>query len=291
MKEGEELIFSYDAKRLQISFSPEIRERGMHWRHDDYVLADLLAWLRSFNLKIQNIRDSFGIKSSVYPEKVTTKELIKVTSEVVSYQKYEDFKQQIEVLQNRYKLTTNWYLSLTSAVVFNTLLVPVDDVIHVHFPDPDLSKDNIKKSKKSKNLLSMSSGLLNSPEMRRARSAFDLYEHPSIFFTRKTSSDELKKWIDKNTHLLKAIQFGLPERKVYKRNSKTIFWGRVAWIFRQDGVRSWSKIQKLVDKECERIIEEQGEEGNKDLLNPPSNIELRKYFERFIESLQKIDIN
>ncbi|MFH1792136.1 MAG: hypothetical protein ABH819_00645 [Patescibacteria group bacterium] len=288
IKNVSDLVFVDDKIRLNIAFSPEIAEGFGKHDKSDYIFADILIWLKSFNLKIKKIRSKYKIVPSEYPKKPTVEELIELFLKKINYEKYKEFEKDISQIQNDYHLTENWTLSLRIAVVTDTLLVPASETIHFHYPDYEIEKTG-KKKNSPKTLLKLSASILDSPEIQKMDTAMKLSKYPSIYFTRKISIGELKKWIDANKSVIRSIQHRLPSKKYFKRDYKTLFWGKIAWIFKQDGVNSWAEISKLVQKEADQIIEEQGEKDNKYLLNLPDDIEIRKCYKRFINSLQSAE--
>jgi DNA-binding transcriptional MerR regulator len=280
IKNENELVFNEDENRLTIHFSPEISEGYRKYDKSDYIFADILSWLKSFNLEIKAIRKKYNITPTDYPKKPTVESLIELLFQKIGYEKYRKLDRDIIKLQNDYCLTDNWILSLRIAVITNALLVPASETIHIHYPSYET---------KQKTSLKRLPNILYSPEVRKLDNVMRLAKYPSIYFSRKTSPEELKKWVDKNKKLIRAIQNKLPSKKRVKRDTKTLFWGKIVWIFKQDGIRPLAEISRRIQSEAERIIDEQGEEGNEELCCPPTAVELRKYYERFLESLQKAE--
>jgi hypothetical protein len=135
-----------------------------------------------------------------------------------------------------------------------------------------------------RNLLSIA----NSPEIKRAGEIARITSFPGIYFTRQVSIDELKKWINKNRDIIRAIQYKLPKQKIIKRNQRTLFWGQVAWILKQDGINSWAKMRDYIDKMNKEKPFVKEEESDPVFDPLPTEIDLAKYYTYFVESLKQL---
>ena len=114
----------------------------------------------------------------------------------------------------------------------------------------------------------------------------NLIKYPGIYFTYNTSIDELKKWINKNKNLIRAIQAKLPKKRHIKRTDKSLYWGQTVWILKQDGVSSWSKMSKIIEGFIQKALREDPNELDYDQAPEPT--ELEKYYNRFLKSLSSI---
>jgi hypothetical protein len=160
------------------------------------------------------------------------------------------------------------------------ILVPPKTIpIQVHIPDYEPIKEEELKTLSS---------ILSSPSITRARKLMRITSYPSIYFTQKVTIDELKKWIDKNKKLVRIIQNRLPVRRIIKRNDKTLFWGQIAWIYKQDGINSWSSMVKKIELMIESYKKEglipEESEAFSDVA--PEPVDLAKYYYRFVKSLE-----
>ena len=180
-------------------------------------------------------------------------------------------------------MTENWTFPIRVAIFTNAMLVPISENFRLHIPEPMPYKNatNVKDIRKL-------SSIYDDPAIKRASRAMDLYKYPSIYFTHKISAEELIQWLKSNRKTFNNIQQCLPKKKKLKISKETLFWGKIAWIIKQDGVESWIGVQNKIDEYVDRIIEDEGEKGNKHLLKRPDNVELRRYYKRFIKYLQKL---
>jgi len=287
------IVFSDFEHRMNVEFSPEILETRLGFDAKDIQLAHLFIWLESFNNDIQSIRKKHGISVIQYPHEATVDQLVELFVKEIDYEKYHAYSNDFHKMLVKYRLTENWFLSLNIAVLTHTLLVPAKLHICVHIPEKEISIQTIKKEAKSKNLKDLAKGfaesVFNDPEIKRMQFLKDLGKYPSIYFTYNTSPDELIKWINKNRRLIRYIQRDLPKKHMIKRlrEEKTLFWGQMAWILKQDNVASWSEMTDILDK----MIERSADNGDNSPFNEafaPSGIELEKYYTRFEESLKNL---
>lgn len=289
MKDGDSLIFDNFEKRLEIHFSPEIEETKRGFNRSDYTLAQLLTWLKSFNELILAVRKEINFTTPLpFPKNANVDELVDFTFKALDNEKREIVFNKAKVIAKKYHLTDNWEFSIELAILTHTFLVPAKDVpIRVHLPSYFYPEE--KKADSEKNLKTLGSSL-SSPEIMRARAAMRIIGYPAIYLTGQVSVDELKKWINTNRELIRVMQSRLPKRKVLKRDDKTLFWGQVVWILRQEGFRSWSKmvgrIEELIEDNKKEGMTQEESEHYADI--PPEPQELEKYYTRFIESLTDI---
>ena len=279
-REGECLIYDNDDKRLDIRFSPEILRIKREPDSSESIQTELLSWLKSFNERIQKIRSAYSLNTEIYLDDQNEDMLISNIYKIIS-KSYSVIVAEIDKIKDDYKLSDNWDLSIRSALAFNVLLIPPD--LHIFLNFPDKLKNN--EQNKHKTLLSV----VNDPAIRRVQKALDLVSKPGIYFNRVTSCDELKKWIDKNSKYIRAMQIGMPTNQTLRSERMSLFWGKIAWIWLSDGVKSWADMARKVEKDTDKYVLEHGEAGNEEILIPPDGIALEKYYTRFLSYLKKID--
>lgn|GEM_PF-3430426 len=275
-----DLVFQDFEHRLDLHFSPEITESGRGYDKNDFILAGLLTWHRQFNKRILEIRQQVGITVPVeYPKNPSSIQIIKLLSGFGSDIAHTILDESKKIAVD-FRLTEEWELSIVTAIVHNVILVPPKTIpIQVHIPDYEPIKEEELKTLSS---------ILSSPSITRARKLMRITSYPSIYFTQKVTIDELKKWIDKNKKLVRIIQNRLPVRRIIKRNDKTLFWGQIAWIYKQDGINSWSSMVKKIELMIESYKKEglipEESEAFSDVA--PEPVDLAKYYYRFVKSLE-----
>lgn len=287
-----DLIFEDDDRRVDFKLSPEIKSKR-NFHESDFLLAWLLSLSKGFNKALLEIRKQVGLKQPIkYPKDPTVNKLSKLIVLSFDSKRYQYFDSLVENLSRKYQLTENWYLSLRIAVLTNTLLVPPsEEPIFVHIPKvirKSNEKAEIKKTQKPKTIKDLLNQL-NQDLIETRRLIYEMtvvQKYPGIYFTRQVTINELKEWISKNRNLLRAIQYGLPKRRIIKRQKKTLFWGQAVWILKQEGIKSWVKIEK----ELEKILESSKEYlEDEDFASVPITSELQKYYNYFLESLRNLE--
>lgn len=282
-----DLIFDDDVRRLEIHFSPEIFERQMGYDKSDYILVDLLTWLKSFNVRITTIREEYQINVIPYPANPSEKQLLDIIRRHSPRERYEAFFDEIEKIRERYQLTPNWFLSLTSAIFMNTILIPPKlQTVQLYLPE---WYPNDQAGEETHDLHQLSSSIFDSVDMRKAQEMATISKHPTIYFTHKITVDGFKKWIEDNKVLFRAMLRNLPARRVHKREEKARFWGKVAWIFKQEGVKTFSAIVTKIHDEADRYKDREEVKEGDVWYEPPGEIELEKYYQRFIQSLNRVE--
>lgn len=229
----------------EVKLSPEIKSNKDYDKYD-FLMGYLLTTLDSFTSDIKNIRSDLEIKKILrYPRKNNLQELYDLLFSLGVY-KYKLSNSSAIRICKKYKLQANWKLPILSVIYTNTLLIPKRlDSIYL----------NIGSEKK----------------------------YPSIEFTAKTSTNELKKWIGKNKYLIELAQKDLPVKRKPKVDPTTLVWGHIVWIIRKSGVKSWTKISEKIDRKFRESENEVFEIYGKTEAPIPS--ELQKYYTRFLDSL------
>lgn len=256
----------------EIKLSPDVKSRS-DYEESDYLLAYLLSALRSFNSKIKEAREKLMVNRTLsFPKEPT----IGVIYEILyksGQQKYILLKKLATKISDSYQLSENWILSIEVVIVTNTFLVPKKiDPIRIQTP-LDLTEiiDHIKNNSKS-DLIDYFPGLLKS------------LKYPAIYFTSEVSINDIKNWINKNRELLRSLLETLPKRTIPKIHHKTILWGHIAWIYKRDGIQSWTEISDNIQK---RIQSSEGPIFGE--TDAPSPNELKKYYDRFLASLKSLN--
>jgi hypothetical protein len=297
-REDNSLVFEKFEERVDIKLSPEIKSIN-DYEESDYLLADLLSWLKSFHNSLFEIRKELKLQSIFkYPKKPTIKNLVGLIFKLDA-SKRKILESRTRDLLEKYHLTENWEFPIEIAILTHTLLVPPKETgVHLYLPlyfypklQENLEKMKIKKTSPIDGLRRELKRLLKyKSDFAKYRQMMEVVKYPAIYFTRQVSIDELKKWIDKNRSFIRAIQYKLPKRKIIKRTQKALFWGQVAWILKKDGIHSWTKmvekIEELIEHNRERGTIEKESGHFADI--PPEPQDLARYYKRFIESLTYI---
>jgi len=268
----DKLVFEDYKNRLEIHFSPQTTKSN--WDPRDLTLAKILSWSKSFTSSVIEAREKINIKASPYPQKNLLNELIEIFPSLITTDQWSLLTKESEIIANRFNLTENWHFPIETAILFNTLLIPPKEGISIHFPSYFFPEEQ-----KPKKLSEIGGSLFHVPFVIR---------YPAIYFTRQTSINELKKWINDNRELLRNIQYKLPKPKILKIKEDTIFWGQIAWIFRKEKI-SWAKMPEKIEQENKRYLKEAGksEDNEEDYLDIPLPLELEKYYERFLKAIEK----
>ncbi len=274
---NDDLVFDDDKNRLNVKYSPEIVERKSGFDDGDVILVDLLTWLKSFNLYIVKIRNDYKLQIVDYPDKASQKLLVSLVIKYAPKELSDEFFDDIDKLKSRYLLGPNWFLSVLLAIFTNTILIPPKlNSIQLYIPE------NFIK-------LSNSNSLLEDNELRKARQWIEYTKYPAIYFTHKITVNELQVWLKKNKQLFRNIIQNLPTKRVYRRAEKARFWGKIAWIFKQEGVSTWRGIADKINTEVDRYKNMSEIKEDDILFDPPGEIEIEKYYKRFMESLERVD--
>ena len=269
---GDDIIFEEFENRADVHYAPELFG-VVEVSRSNYQVAELLSWLKSFYKQIFAVRLKINVKELLkYPENDSVKDILKKTIFAIPYDFQQILEEESTKIVEHYRLTENWRIPFEIVILTHRLPVPPFlEGISIHLPEYFYNKP--------KNLLELPSAF----ESAYRQGA--VMKYPALYFTRKVSANELVKWLKnpKNRKLFENIQYKLPRQKEIDRDQKTIFWGQVAWILKQDGINSWAKMTKAIEKLLE---------NNQDNLYQiaPEPVEIQKYYERFVESLHKIDI-
>lgn len=268
-KIDDSIVFEDFENRVDIKLSPEITAERQNYSRSNYSFAELLSWSKSF------------YKSLQYPQNPTVENVVNLLfSNAITREKREIVKNCAKELKEKYALPENWEFSFEIAALTNVLLVPPSELIRIHLPR------YFYPSQRNRNDSAL--GLAG-----RIVGEWKILEYPAIYFTRQVTIDELKHWINKNKSLIRAIQYKLPKEKKLKRERKTLFWGQVAWILKLDGIHSWSKmvkmIERLIDNNRKESITQADSEHFEDIAPEPQ--ELEKYYNRFVASITVIQPN
>lgn len=286
-----DLIFENFNNRLKIGLSPEIKERGFEFDNSDTILAELFSWSKSFNQDLVNARKLVSLnKITPYPENSTFDQLIEIVVTSFDNDINTKLKKESQKILEKYALTENWLFYIEVAILTNKLLVPPrQQPIMLHFPPT--KEDLVKEDEHPNNLRGLSS-ILNSPALKRVRESQNLYLHPSIYLTRKVTKNELMSFLSssQNWRFIEAMQSNLPKKKVLRRERKTIFWGQIAWFMKRDGIHSWSKLANEIEKIVERSLKSRPNGIKFDPITDitPEPVELEKYYNRFIQSIENL---
>ncbi len=272
---NEDFVFEDFDKELVLKWSPDIKS-AKDFDKSNYVLAQLLTWSKSFNIAILEARNQLDIVLQAYPKDPTPENLAELYRDMLlSDNKKAAFDKRARAITEDFRITENWILSVELAILTGTLLVPSKDSIKVHLPDYFYPEDNTTK------------GLANKIAMMREGAPVTHY--PAIYFTRRVTVDELKRWINENKSAIRAMQFKLPKPQKIKRGEKTLFWGYVAWLLKRDGFKSWAKMTKAIEQMINRQRAEfKSHQGDHYTDIAPEPVELEKYYNRFMTSLKKL---
>jgi len=297
-EENDVLVFEKFEERVDVKLSPEIKSIN-DYEQSDYLLADLLSWLKSFYESLFEIRKELKLQTPLkYPNRPTIKKLVRLTLNLDS-PKRELLETRAQDLLQKYHLTENWEFSMEMAILTHALLVPPKETgIYLYLPlsfypkiQRNIQKIKIKNATSLNELKKKLTQLLKyQSDFAKYRQMMEVVKYPAIYLTRQTSIDELKKWINENKEIIRVIQKRLPKQKIIKRTQKAVFWGQVAWILKQEGIRSWAKMTEKIEELIQKNRKNNTIDGeNKHFADEiPEPWELSKYYSRFIESLSSL---
>lgn len=273
---NEGLIFEDFEKRVKVEYSSELFGiAGLNKKN--YLIASLLSWLKSFNKKIQIARQRLkSFKIVTYPQNETVENVLRKTIFSLNQEDQNKLKEEAREITANYKLTESWIIPIELVIITNTLIVPPSESIRIHYPD--YFYDEPKK-------YDMSS------QLGAVKRRLEVTNYPALFFTRKVKANELIKWlkVPKNRNLFNSLQFKLPDEPSIKRDENTLFWGQAVWLVKREGENSWVKITSRLE---ELLGNHNENDKNTDAPETvPAPEELKKYYDRFLESLKRVEIN
>lgn len=287
MNKNNSLIISDLENRPSVEFYPDITTR-LQYDNLEYSLAELLTWLRSFNDLLHIARDELQLIKLIHlPKPLTLRVLVSDILLSIPDKKQKLLKNLGQEILIKYKLGDYWATSIEVCILTNVLLAPIKDSIYFHIPE------NLYPIKEKVNIKTGGQGLLKTlsdidyEELSRIN--FLGHEvrmkYPAIILTRYTSPTELKKWITDNAKLLRHIQKHLGQSPTIKIDKRTAFWGKTAWILKEEGINSWTKMVNEIDSWDDKkpII------NDEEILPIPTPNELEKCFTSFYNSLQRIE--
>lgn len=278
MKNDRNVVFRNSNNRLLVTLSPEIKT-GKDYEASDVIFAHLLSWLNSFYNSIYTLRTELGIKTPLsYPSNPTPKNVAALILSLES-NKQNLLEIRSKELIGKYHLATNWAIPMQIVILTHTLLIPYkEEPIKAYIPDDSTPNERVLKGLRS---VSISTVILRERRMK----------YPAIYFTRQVLPNELKKWIDNNTEAIGNMQQKLPNKKDFRRIPRTLFWGQVAWVLKRDGIDSWARMEdEILKMDKEKSFGNNNDSSDeKNIFDLPTAVELEKYYNRFIESLQNIE--
>lgn len=279
MRNAGKLLFRDAEHRLDIQFSPEVRESGLGFDPYDRTMAQFLVSLAELYEGILSVRQVIQLPDVCpYPHNPTVADLVKLIFSVISPDRYDDFRERVISLRNRYRLPENWQLSFQIAVLTDTILIPHQDSgIRVYFPESEKSNG---RHRKPFNALQQSRKIIEN--MRQNPT------YPGIYFTRQDTIDELKGWINQNKDLVRSIQHNLPIHHVIKTERKVLFWGQMAWIVRSMGETRWQRIEGIFDDIFKKQYDHGVEDNDEVTGYAPSYIDLQKCYYSYLETVKTI---
>lgn len=266
---------NYIDNLVSVVISPEVTPQQQNLSEDNFRFAELLTSLESFNEALSDVRRLIELHELLsYPRNPN----IESVADLFFHKPITDKRRAVlrdwaKELRVKYNLPKSWDVPFQIAAITNVLPAPPKDSIGLHLPEnflPDVTRVSNDTSNTKVNI-------------------GRVLEYPAIYFTRQVSIDELKLWINDNKDLIRAIQQRLPENKKVRREPKTLLWGHIAWICRKGGIKSWTRISEKLQtwlnskyEECEEIDDYLGEYA-------PSPGEIKKYHDRYVESLSKLE--
>lgn len=272
---GDNIVFNNIDNRVVVEISPEVTPQKQNLSKDNFRLAELLTLLRSFNKSILKVRQEINLNKLLpYPKKPSVINVVKIFSNKrIDNKAKEILEKWAKELRKKYRLPENWDIPFEIAALTNILPVPPTEAIGIHLPKGFyLNEREI--------IVGFNKGIIRKGTV---------LEYPAIYFTSSVSIDKLKRWINENKSLIRAVQDKLPKEKKLRRKRKTLFWGQVAWIYRKSGM-TWARISRKIEKWMESMQEIDYNE-NKDIIGdaPPGPEELKKYYTRFVDSLRRLE--
>ena len=275
-RESDNIVFDDIANRIVVEISPDATPQKQNFSKDNFELAELLTSLKSFNKSILEVRQQIGLdKPLPYPKSPTIENVVELFfNKSITDEARGILKNWAKELREKYRLSENWGISFRIAVLTNILPAPPSETVGIHLPK------NLSPNKKEA-LVGLAMGKVNEGKV---------LEYPAIYFTRQFSIDELKRWINDNKSLVRALQSKLPKERRLRRKHHTLFWGQMAWMYKKNGMKSWThmskKLQELLDSK-----QKDNENNNEDFPgdNAPEPGELRKHYVRFIRFLRELE--
>jgi len=272
MKKNEEKIINKNFENVvKIDFSPEAKKHGVD--ENDYILAELFSFLKSFYDFLEKTRKKIGINQPINYSNQSLEEILKNLEE----NQKKDLYYEVLFFLKKYRLPKKWENSLIYAVLTHTLIVPPkeeEEEIKLYLPNFIYNLFFFENKKGIDELTQKLRHELVKTEIRR-----DLLSHPAIFFKREISLRELIKWLRKNWKYLKVYFSLLPKKISFKIHRNNIFNAQLVWILREEGLR-WCEIEKLINdqKKFPDIAKFRF-----------SQIEIRKLYYKYIKLLKKIE--
>ncbi|GEM_PF-4061391 len=268
---GEERIIVNMEERVKIDLFPKYKNKI---DQNNKLLAHLLSWLKSFNKELQDIRNSIPVERIKYTRSFLSHEYLDYITKLDT-KKVEDLEQAVERLRHRLKLTYIWSFSLKIAVLTHTLLIPERESVELYIPYS--SND-------------ATAGKYPYPDYITLKKLLRQSQYPAIIIPFGTTLDDLNKWIQNNTVQINKVLSSMPSKKIVRMNEKTLLWGQIAWILKQDGIHSYTKMVKEIDKlEEKKLFVKDNEEDAKEKYQTPTADDLEKHCKRFIQYSSQLD--
>lgn len=201
---------------------------------EDYKLAEILASLDSLYSQLDRIRAAIGLKTLINcPERLTSKDVWKIlASSPIDKRGKRRSRGWAEWLAYRYRLSSNWYISLEVLLLTHVLPVPPDPPIGFYSPpNPGTYKD----------------GIINL--INRAPNANDLLRLPFVYANYQVSIAQLKQFIEDNKDEIRKILAKLPPKpSAGKMSRKRLVIGQIAWILKRSGdYKSWYAVTEFIN--------------------------------------------
>lgn len=269
MKNQELTIRNRFDKRIKILFHP-LYIYPKDFDKSDYIFAFIVSNLESFNNFIFKTREKLNISNVLAQE--ADKAIERLDKNALIFLDVEANK-----LLKKYKLTNNWKLWLQATVFTNTLFVPPADIgISILPPQADYYKE--RKAKKLRSFYVVS---------QLQERLINLTSYPTIRFTKKIPVTDLIKWIKLHSSEITKIiyQSNLPTKTKPKITDRTLLWGHIAWILKEEGVNQWKSMEDYLEQldKKENIIPDE------ELFRLPTSEELRLAYKSYQNTIRKIE--
>ncbi len=271
----EDIIFDDFENAIRVKYEDEFSLYDSE-RHRRHLFATILTWSKSFNQSVVSARKDLGLIHLLeYPTNATIERLISFISESVSKDgNWSKLKNLSEQISKRYHLTNNWQTSIELAILTNTMPVAYNQS-PIQTYEPKQKTEN----EKPKVIVEITKYMSDLNAYR------DISTHPSIYFTEYVSPEEIIDWVRNHRPQIKSIQRNLPKPSITKRDNKTIYWGRVAWIIKQEKPKAtWTEITSYAQE-----LTDSHRTGNSDSENVPGETEFRNYYENFAKDIKRLN--
>lgn len=269
MKNKELTIRNRFDKSIKILFHP-LYKYPKDFDKSDYIFAFVVSNLESFNNFVYKTREKLNIS------KVSAQESNKAI-EMLDKNALIFLDVEANKLLKKYNLTNNWKLWIQATVFTNTLFVPPADIgISILFPQADYYKE--RKAKKLRSYFVVS---------QLQEKLISLTSYPTIRFTKKITVTDFIEWIKLHSSKITKIiyQSNLPEKTKPKIADRTLLWGHIAWLLKEEGVNSWKNMEDYL----EQIDKKENFIPDDELFMLPTSEDLRLAYNSYQNTIRKIE--